>query len=307
MSRIIVRNSSRPKKARVNPLFSLLSDSPRLLVLLSFAVFFVVPLLWLLIAPTKSQDQLIELPPLALGSFERLVLTWNNLVSFNNYQMVSWVYNSIFYVLGGLLLNLAVSIPAGYALAMSDFAPRRLILIMTLITMIIPSAASTLPLFLEFNALKLTNTYFGMIIAGGFFPFGVYLAFIFFSTTIPKDLLNAARMDGATEFQVFTRIALPLAAPVVSLIAFFAFVANWNNYFLPFILITDDRLYNLPVGLATLLNSTGAVNPSNINDLPIKRPEVALAGLMIAIPILLVFLFSQRFVREGMIAGAEKS
>jgi multiple sugar transport system permease protein len=286
---------------------SLLADVPRLLVLLSFAFFFVVPLVWLLLAPSKDVDQLLSLPPLSFGSFERLATTWTNLVSFNNYQMVGWIWNSVAYVVGGLALTLAVSIPAGYALAMADFAPRRIILIVTLITMIVPSAASTLPLFLEFSALKLTNTYAGMILASGFFPFGVYLAFIYFSTSIPRDLLNAARIDGATEFQVFRYVALPVTLPVVSLIAFFAFVATWNNYFLPFILITDDRLYNLPVGLGTLLSGTGAINPANINDLPIKRPEVALAGLMLAIPILLVFLFSQRFVRQGMIAGAEKS
>lgn len=279
----------------------------RMVVLIAFALFFAVPMLWFLLAPTKDNTQLVTMPPLSFGSFEQLGKAWDNLTSFNNGQIFVWARNSVIYVVGSLILSISVCVPAGFALANTDFRWRRPILILTLITMITPGAALTLPLFLELNALRLLNTMVGVILPAGFFPFGVYLAFIYYATAIPREVLDAARVDGCTEFNVFRFIALPLARPVIALIAFFSFVNNWNNFFFPYLILTDDRLYNLPVGLVSLIAGTNALNPGNVGgDLPIKRPEVALAGLLIVLPIAIVFLFSQRFIQNGVLAGATK-
>ncbi len=97
-----------------------------------------------------------------------------------------------------------------------------------------------------------------------FFPFGVYLAYIYFSTSIPRELLSAARLDGCSEWQVFSRIALPLATPIVALVAFFSFVQNWNNFFLPFVMLPSSDGYPVQVGLTSLLASTPAFNPSSV-------------------------------------------
>ena len=274
---------------------------------LAFAVcFYGIPLLWLFIAGTRSESSLLTQSPFALGDWDSFVRTWTNLTTYNNFQILTWTVNSLIYVVGGVLLSLIACIPAGYALAASEFPGRRLVLIFTLIAMITPSTAVVLPIFLELNMLGLSNTYAGLILASGFFPFGVYLTYVYFSTSLPKGVMDSARVDGANRFQLFTRIALPLARPIIALVAFFSFLAIWSNYFLAFVLLSDDRLYNLPVGLTALVSGSGALSNLPSNDVPIKKPEVVLAAILVVLPVLLIFMAAQRFVRSGMLSGAEK-
>lgn len=274
---------------------------------LAFAVcFYGIPLLWLFIAGTRSETSLLSDPPFALGTWEAFTRTWTNLTTYNNFQIVNWATNSLIYSMGGVLLSLVASIPGGYALALSEFPGRKLILTLTLIAMITPSTAVVLPIFLEMNLLGLNNTYAGLILASGFFPFGVYLSYVYFSTSLPKGVMDSARVDGCNRLQLFTRIALPLARPIVALVAFFSFLAIWSNYFLAFVLLSDDKLYNLPVGLTALVSGSGALSNLPSNDVPIKKPEVVLAAILVVLPVLLIFIAAQRFVRSGMLSGAEK-
>ena len=268
--------------------------------------FYGIPLLWLFLAGTRSEASLLSEPPFALGSWEAFSRTWSNLTSYNNFQIIDWAVNSLIYSAGGVLLSLVSSIPAGYTLAVSDFPGRKFILVITLIAMITPNTAVALPIFLEMNLLGLNNSYAGMILALGFFPFGVYLSYIYFSTSLPKGVLESARVDGCNRFELFTKIALPLARPVVALVAFFSFLSIWSNYFLAFVLLSDDQLYNLPVGLTALVSGSGALSNLPSNDVPIRKPEVVLAALLVVLPVLLIFLAAQRFVRSGLLSGAEK-
>jgi multiple sugar transport system permease protein len=274
---------------------------------LAFAVcFYGIPLLWLFIAGTRSESSLLTQSPFALGDWDSFVLTWGNLTTYNNFQILTWTVNSLIYVVGGVLLSLIACIPAGYALAQSEFPGRKLILTLTLIAMITPSTAVVLPIFLELNMLGLSNTYAGLILASGFFPFGVYLTYVYFSTSLPKGVMDSARVDGANRFQLFSRIALPLARPIIALVAFFSFLGIWSNYFLAFVLLSDDKLYNLPVGLTALVSGSGALSNLPSNDVPIKKPEVVLAAILVVLPVLLIFMAAQRFVRSGTLSGAEK-
>ncbi len=274
---------------------------------LAFAVcFYGIPLLWLFIAGTRSEASLLSDPPFTLGTWDAFQRTWTNLTTYNNFQIGSWALNSLIYSAGGVILSLVSSIPAGYVLALSEFPGRKLILVLTLIATITPSTAVVLPIFLEMNLLGLNNTYAGLILASGFFPFGVYLSYVYFSTSLPKGVMDSARVDGCNRFQLFTRIALPLARPIVALVAFFSFLAIWSNYFLAFVLLSNDRLYNLPVGLTALVSGSGALSNLPSNDVPIKKPEVVLAAILVVLPVLLIFMVAQRFVRSGMLSGAEK-
>jgi multiple sugar transport system permease protein len=278
-------------------------------VLLFFSVFFVLPLAWLLLAPTKSQSQLTGLGgegPFSFGSVDQLVENWNTLIDFQHGIIWTWLGNSVLYSGVALVLTIVVTIPAGYALAMTTFKGRRLVLITTLMVMLIPNTALALPIFLELTSVRLIGTPLAVILPFAFFPFGVYLAYIYFSTTMSRDLLDAARIDGAGEFRVFTRIAMPLATPVIALVGFFNFVGNWNNYFLPFITQPGSRKMPVQVGLAELLSSTPTFNPTNVASLTISLPQLALATLISVAPVLVVFLFSQRFLVSGLTAGATK-
>jgi multiple sugar transport system permease protein len=279
-----------------------------LLVLLVFTAFFFVPIVWLLLAPTKTDHQLVFLSnPFAFGSFHNFAHAWHAVFSFQNDALLTWVKNSAIYSVGGVVLAIVAAVPAGYGLALTKFIGRRTLLAVTLVVMIMPATALVLPLFLEINLVKLTDTPWSVILPFSFFPFGVYLTYIFFSSTIPADLLAAARIDGCNEWDVFRRIALPLARPVVALVAFFAFVADWNNFFLPFVMLPDSTKYSLQVGLEYLVNSTPAFNPSvPAVGATIFRPELALATLVAVAPVLIVFLFAQRTLVSGMLAGATK-
>lgn len=268
--------------------------------------FFGLPLLWLFTAASQTEASLFTAPPFSWGSWVNVVEAWGTLVDYEGTHLGLWIWNSVIYSVGGVGLSLVAALPAGYMLATQDFPGRRAILLVTMIAMITPNAAVVLPIFLEMNLIGLNNTRISMVMATAFFPFGVYLAFIYYATSMPKEVLNSARVDGASAWQVFTRIVLPLSKPVAALIAFFSFVSNWSNYFLAFVLLSDDSLYNLPVGITSLISSSRALSFAGASGAPIRRPGAILAALMIVIPVLLIFLFSQRFIRSGQLAGSEK-
>jgi multiple sugar transport system permease protein len=276
------------------------------LVLALFAIFFLLPVLWLVLAATKTDDQLVHNNPLSFGSFHALSANWHALTGYQDDVIFQWLRNSAVYSFFALVITLAVAIPAGYAMAMTEFRGRRALLIATLVVMLMPNATLVVPLFLEINAVHLIGSMWSVILPYAFYPFGVYLAYIYFSTALPRELLEAARLDGCSELGVFRRVALPLAAPIVALVGFFSFVANWTNYFLPYVLLPESKQFPVQVGLGTLLNDVPQFNPT-VGSLAVERPELALATLLAITPVLVVFLFSQRFLVAGMLAGATKS
>jgi multiple sugar transport system permease protein len=276
------------------------------LVLTVFVLFFAIPIVWVLFATTKSARSLLIDNPFLPGSFSELETNWSQLFDFQDGAFGVWVLNSAIYAGGALVLTLLASIPAGYAMALTEFRMRRTLLVLTLVVMLIPNTALVLPVFLEVNAVGLIGSPLSVILPMSFFPFGVYLTYIYFSTSVPRDLLDAARIDGCSELQVFRRVALPLATPIVALVAFFSFVTNWNNFFLPFVMLPTSDGYPVQVGLTSLLASTPAFNPSSAGTDSVQLPTLALATVISVLPVLIVFLFSQRFLVTGMTAGGTK-
>jgi multiple sugar transport system permease protein len=275
------------------------------LLLLVFAVFFVLPVIWLLLAATKSDPQLVQDNPLSFGSWHQLRVNWDELTSFQGDAILLWLRNSAVYAFTALAITLVVSIPAGYAMAMMEFRGRRALLVITLVVMLMPATTLVVPLFLEINEVHLVGSLWSVVLPFSFYPFGVYLTYIYFSTALPGDLLAAARIDGCSEFGAFRRIALPLAAPIIALVGFFSFVANWTNFFLPYVLLPQSGQYPAQVGIALLLDDVPQFNPT-AGAGTVLRPELALAILLVIGPVLLVFLFAQRFLVSGLLAGATK-
>lgn len=275
------------------------------MVLVFFLLFFAVPVLWLVLAATKTDDQLVRGNPLSFGSWHALRVNWDKLTAYQGDAILLWLRNSALYSFIALIITMCVAIPAGYALAMTKFRGRRTLLVATLVVMLMPNTTLVVPLFLEINAVHLIGSMWSIVLPYAFYPFGVYLTYIYFSTALPRELLDAARIDGCTEFGAFRRIALPLAAPVVALVGFFSFVANWTNYFLPYVMLPESSQFPVQVGLGTLLSDVPQFNPT-VGALAVERPELALATLLAITPVLIVFLFSQRFLVAGMLAGATK-
>lgn len=281
----------------------------RVAVLTAFALFFVAPMLWLVLAPTKSDGELVSRGPFTFGSFHHVALAWQHLNSFSDHIYVTWISNSLLYAVSATAIVLVTAIPAGYSLALGNFRGRRVVLTLTLVVMMMPAAALVLPIFLELNSLHLIGSVLSVILPFSFFPFGVNLAYIYYSTALPSELLDAARVDGCGEWATFRHVALPLAKPVVALVLFFSFVSDWNNFFLPYAVLGDSKQYPIQVGLSTLLSSTPAFNPAvggGGQQVGIFRPELALATLIAVVPVAIVFVLSQRTLVRGLLGGGVK-
>ena len=260
------------------------------LVILGFAVFFAVPLLWLVLATTKTSYQLIADQPFAFGSLHTLAAAWKSLDGFNDHIFRRWMVNSLLYALAATAITIATGVPAGYGLAIGRFRGRRTLLVVTLVVMVMPALALVLPTFLELDRVGLIGHASGVILVFAFFPFGVYISYLYYSTSVPSGLLDAARVDGCGEWQVFRRVALPLAGPPIALITFLSFTADWTNFFLPFVTLSGSRQYPIQVGLSDVLTTA-------------SRPELALAALIAAVPLAVVFALSQRTLGRGLTTG----
>jgi multiple sugar transport system permease protein len=173
--------------------------------------------------------------------------------------------------------------------------------------MIIPQVALVMPMFIWVNKLGLTDTELGLILASSFYPFGVFLSYIHFTTVIPKELYEAARIDGCGYWKIFFKVALPISKTLAATISFFAFVGTWNNFFLPQVFMLSGEKQPLASGLTILFTNTPAFSGNSSAILPIERSEIALSAIIMTLPIIVLFLVSQRFLSRGMLAGSVKS
>jgi multiple sugar transport system permease protein len=241
------------------------------LIVMALAVlFFCVPVVWLLLATTKTDGQIVRDNPFSFGSFTSIADAWHHLYAFQEGAILTWLKNSALYTFGALAITLVTSIPAGYALALTQFIGRRMLLTITMLVMLMPTAAMVLPLYLGMNAVHLDGTIWSVILPFSFFPFGVYLTYIYFSSNVPADLLSAARIDGCSEWQVYRKVVLPQLRPVtlaaliilghISLKVFDLIVAIGGKQLITqtpavymWILIFDSRDYAKGAAIATLL------------------------------------------------------
>jgi multiple sugar transport system permease protein len=237
--------------------------------------------------------------PLAFGSLSNFAHAWKTAFAFENGTLVVWLRNSAEYVAGGVALATIACVTAGYALSAFEFRGRKVLLWATVIAMLMPGTVLVLPIFLELNDVHLVDTAWAVIVPGGFFPFGVYLMFLYFRSVLSRDLLGVARMDGCSELQLFLRIAVPLSGPMVALVAFFTFVAQWNNYFLPLVVLPSSSKYPLAVGLQVIASADASFNPVNYTGAPIFDPELALVTVVVMVPVFIVLLLAQRVVMRG--------
>ena len=297
----------RPQRVPLTTVKAVSGKAVAWFIMILFAVFSVIPMLWLILAPSKTQVELQRSAPLSFGSFQGYSDAWNNLMVFQDGRIVDWIINSIWYTGVQVLVACTIAILAGYALSATRLPLRKTMLIATLVAMIVPQVAFVLPLFVEISALGIYNTAWAIILPGTFYPFGVFLSYIYFSTTIPSELYEAAKIDGCGDWGTFFRVAVPLSGGLIGMLAFFSFQVNWINFFLPFVVVSSGDVLTLPVGLGILFSSTPALSPQvGANALPIRAPEIALAGMLVAIPILIVFLFSARLLVRGVLAGSVK-
>jgi multiple sugar transport system permease protein len=275
--------------------------------LLFIAILLLIPALWMTIVPSKDRAELVSMSPMSFGSFGSYITRWQNLLLYDEGAMLRWIENSIWYTSVTVILSTTMALLGGFALAAINIKFKRQILILIMIAMIIPQVALVMPMFVWINTLGLTDTELGLILASSLYPFGVYLSYIHFSTVIPRELYEAAKIDGCGYFKIFRKIAIPISKSLVGILAFFSFVGSWNNFFLPQVLILSGEKHPLSSGLTLLFTNTPAFSGNSSAILPIERSEIALSAIIMVIPIAVLFIVSQKFLSRGMLAGSVKS
>ncbi|MFJ2033610.1 carbohydrate ABC transporter permease [Streptosporangium sp. NPDC087985] len=266
-------------------------------ILLGGALYCLFPVSWVLIAATKSRGELFSTSTLAvgIGLFENLA----ELAAYRDGVFWLWLLNTLLYAGGGALLSTAVAAVSGYTLAKYRFRGRNLIFNLLIGGILVPSVVLAIPQYLLMSKIGLADTYWAVLLPQILHPYSIYLARIYADAAIPDSLLEAGRIDGAEDGTLLRRVALPLMLPGLVTIFLFQFVAIWNNFLLPFIMLGDDGKFPLTVGLYTLL-AAGANQPSLYN--------LIITGALVSIvPLVALFLTMQRYWRTDLSSGAVKN
>ena len=260
-------------------------------VLLLLIFLTVVPYLYTISASFKPGDELFSIPirvfpdSLYLGNYELL---------FEKTNFVRWFFNSVFIGVSRMALAVTISLMAGYAFAKFDFRFKNALFILLLGTLTLPIYVLIVPLYGMMVALGWTDTYIALILPVAAQAIGVFLARQYL-LSIPDEIMDSARVDGAGEWSIFWRIVVPLSWPVIAVMAILFFTASWNDYIWPLVVLTQDKMFTVSLGLPTL------VGPYS------RQYGAVMAGSFLStVPIIILFLIMQRRFIEGITQGALK-
>ena len=260
-------------------------------LLLGTAAVSLFPLLWMVSASLMAPGEASAFPPpllpqhATLGNYREL---------FAHTGIARYLVNSIVLTTAVTLVSLSVNVAAGYAFAKLRFAARDRIFKLLLAALVIPGQVAMIPLFLLLKHLGLVNSYGGVIVPAAASIFGIFLVRQY-ALAIPTDVLEAARIDGASEFRIFRSVVVPVLTPVIVTLGVFTLLGTWNDFMWPLIVLSDRDLYTLPVALASL-------SREHVQD-----AELMMAGSVLTVlPVMLVFLFLQRYYIQGVTAGSVK-
>lgn len=287
--------TERPRLLRSRRDTSPLSRVAVYVVLGLTAIYFLFPLWWLVVSATKPFGEQFSGSGLwfqGFGLFDNLA----RLTAENDGIFWRWMLNSILYCGVGALVGTGLASLCGYALAKYDFRFRGALFGLVLAAVLVPKIMFTLPLYLMFSGIHLINNPLAVLLPSIVSPFGVYLSRVFAAQSVPDEVMEAGRLDGASEFHIFRSISTRMMLPALVTIFLFQFVDIWNNYLLPAMVLSSDTLQPVTVGLAGW----------NANHVAVAPPLVVIGSLVSIVPLIIAFLALQRFWRAGLTAGAVK-
>lgn len=260
-------------------------------LLIGAAAVALFPLLWMLSVSFMAPGEASALPPPLLPKHP----SWANYRElFVHAGMGRYLLNSLLVAGAITALSLVFNLLAGYAFAKLRFAGRERLFQALLGALVIPAQVAMLPLFLLLKYMGLVNSYAGVVVPAMATVFGIFLVRQY-TRGIPDELLEAARIDGAGEWRIFAQIVLPLLKPIVVTLAIFTFLAAWNDFMWPLIVLTGQEHYTLPIGLASLAREHA------------QDSELMMAGAVVTVlPVLLLFLAMQRYYLQGLLLGSVK-
>ena len=256
-------------------------------LLVAVAVLWGAPFLWMFISSIKPESEIFSYP-VTWWPKEPLLAYYGAL--FERFPLLPWFKNSLIVAAITTVLTLLVTSLASYPLARMEFWGKRGLILIILATFLLPSEILLVPLFLGLSRVGIVDSYFSLSVPLAANAFGVFLLMQFFQT-VPRDLEDAASIDGCTSFGFFWRILLPLSKPALVTVAIFTFMASWNNFFWPLIVTNSNATRTLPVGLQTLVAGTG---------MSMRFGTVMAAAVAATVPAIIFFLALQRYFVKGV-------
>lgn len=293
-----------------------------LVIIIILAALFTFPLYWIITGSFKTAKEVNSVTPVwwpsewTLKNYQTLMSKlktplWEFYIPFSQYfsadgspivfsagptvpGAIRWMFNTVWMAVAAMLLTCATSALAGYALAKKRFVGRRLIFTLIVCAMALPKQVILIPLIREMSSLKLYNTLSAVVYPIVGWPFGVFLIKQF-AESIPSEILEAARIDGASELKTFNRIVFPMIKPGVGALAIFTFINSWNDYFMQLIMLSSTKNLTISLGIAKM-------QAENSTDFGLIMAGAAFA----AVPIIIVFLIFQKYFTKGITMGAVK-
>jgi multiple sugar transport system permease protein len=272
------------------------------LLLLAMVCYFLVPVWWLVVASTKDAPGLFSGSGALWFSGFHLFDNLGDLFTFNNGEYLRWLGNSVLYAFAGGVGCTIVSVLAGYGFAKFSFRGRNAVFALVLGSVMVPLTALVIPTFVMMSNVGLTDTIWAVILPSLLSPFAVYLMRVYAAASVPDELLDAARIDGAGELRTFVRVSLPLMRPGVVTVLLLSVVGTWNNYFLPLTMLSSSKLYPLTVGIglwSQLASSNNGGGQSLWN-------LIIVGSLVSIIPLVIAFLTLQKYWQGGLAVGSLK-
>jgi multiple sugar transport system permease protein len=270
-------------------------------VMVAMILYFLLPFWWLLVASTKNNDALFTTAALWFRSPGSFFTNLQQLFTYDDGEYLRWLGNTAVYAGVSGVGATAVATLAGYAFAKYRFPGRNLLFSSLLGAIMVPATALAIPTYLLLSKVELTNTMWAVILPQLLNPFGVYLVRVYVQESLPDELLEAARVDGAGEMRVLLSVALPTLRPALVTVLLFSMVGTWNNFFLPLVMLNNDKLFPLTVGLQSWYQ--GAMVQSGANAL---FSLVVVGSLVAILPLVVAFLLLQRYWRGGLTVGSLK-
>jgi multiple sugar transport system permease protein len=264
-------------------------------------LYFFTPLVWLVLASTKTNASLFDSFGFWFAAPFNLWQNISDVFTRDNGVYVIWLRNSAIYAITAAVASTFIAALAGYAFAIYDFRGRNLLFMMVIGSVFVPASVFAVPLFFMMSKAHLSNNLIAIILPALVNPFGVYLMRIYTDKAVPRELIDAARVDGAGEFRIFFQVAMRILSPGLVTVLLLAFVGAWNNYFLPLLLLSSQDTFPLTLGV-TYWNSL-AVQPGNVQ---VIYAIVVTASLIAIIPVTIAFLIVQRYWEGGLTVGGIK-
>jgi len=266
------------------------------------AMYFILPLFWLLVSTSKSTDQLFNTPMFAPSSLSGLVTNLQELGQNEGGAYWRWYLNSIIYSTVTAGLGTLISALAGYALSKYQFKLQGAVRFIVLVALLLPAATLTIPVFLLIKSLGLMDTYVAVILPLLASPFGVYFMNVYVGETMPNELIDSGRIDGASEYQIFRRIAVPIISPGLVTLFLVSFVSSWNNFFLPLLVLSSSKLFPATLGLQMWVSKL--INPAT--GIP-PYPLIILGSALSVLPMAVFFPFLRKHIAAGIATGSIKA